>query len=214
MNRLSPLPGYWVPVFLGVDQLLARHTQLAQSYSAQVDQLQIPGELDLGMRLTGELILVEALEACGVGYVVEHRLHQRTWQGRTGVQRRDRLAPVVADRAEARIALDARVELHSGTLLLMHALQRLSLGKGRQSDFLLTSMFVAGLEATRRRPQRTGQAGYRRSLDQYYLCAWRRKVTPLYGQKGTSKLYGVRLTHYCEEVQWSFTTMVQRFNHS
>ena len=46
MDRLRPLAGGGLLVFLGVDELLARHAQLAQRHARQIDELKLLFKLD------------------------------------------------------------------------------------------------------------------------------------------------------------------------
>jgi len=79
VQRHGPFAGRRILVLLRVDELFARHAELAQRDAGQVDELQIRFDPEGGMDLASELGLVEALKSSGMWDVVKDGLHQRAW---------------------------------------------------------------------------------------------------------------------------------------
>lgn len=126
-----------VLTLLGIDELLALDTQLAQRNAAEVGELQLALDLDFGVQLPLQLALIVVLEAGRMRDVVEHGLHGSRLEGDSGIECRDEIALGVADWAEARIALETRIELVGLVQILMHTVQRLVGWQRPRSDMKL-----------------------------------------------------------------------------
>ena len=97
-------------------------------------ELQFALDLDFGVQLSLQLALVVVLEAGCMRYIVEHGLHGSRIERGSSVKGLDGVPLGIADRTEACVALETRIELVGLVQILMHTMQHLFGGQRPRRD--------------------------------------------------------------------------------